>query len=182
MLIPVWLWSLLMIIALVIAVIALFSGLSTRRLVEAIMNKWVGLEKDMEQLGNSQNQDREHLKKIESELQKILDVEDLQNKISTLQQNVTDLEGRKQDLEAEIEAHVKLCNEQREELKKVESEQQQLDLRRQEFTKLEEQARFESEIDEQRLTSDIEKEVSKAEERAEGVVKRRIIRKHSLTN
>ena len=209
MLLPAWLWILVTIVALVISVIALVNGISSRGRVEAITKKTENLDKDIEQCRNSLNQERERLERIESEQLRRKEAADILNKISALKQNITELEGRKQNLEAEIKAQEKLRDEHHEELKRVESERQQQESLRQELAKLgeqvaqeekkrddtiqemaelrsaisslnEEHARLKSEIEALQFDRDVAEEVSKSEERAESVVKRRVIRRHSL--
>lgn len=181
MLLPDWLWILVTIIALVISVLALFNGLSARK----------------------------RLEKLESDQWLRKEAEEISNKISALRQNLTDLERRRQDLEAEIEREVKSLDGNREELKRLESERRRQESLRQELSRLMEQvgqeekrrdgyvkesselqvlvsslndehARLKSEIEALRFDRDIEKEVSKDEEGAESIVKRRVTRKHRL--
>lgn len=209
MLLPAWLWILVTIVALVISVIALLNGISARKRLWEASQKTGNLEMGMEQCRNALNQERERLEKIESEQARRTEAEDILNRISVLKQNVTDLESRKQRLEEEIKACVKLLHENREELKRVESESRQQEPLRLEITRLREQvaqeenkkddtikevtelqglvsslneehARLESEIEEMQFNRDMEREVSRDEEAAESVIKRRIIRKHSV--
>ena len=211
MLSPASLWISVTIVAMVIALIGLAIGISSRGRMDAITRKTENLAKDIDQCRNSLNRERERVERIESELQRRKEAGEILNKISALKQNVAELEARKQELEAEIKAQEKLHHEHREELKRVESERRQQESLRQKLAELAEQvaqegkkrddyikevtelqnavsslnsehARLESEIVELRINRDIEEEVSKCGERAECVIKRRVIRKHSLTN
>ena len=133
MLSPAWLWTLVTIVALVISVIALVNGISARGRVEAITKKTENLEKDIEQCRNALNQERERLEKIESEQLRRKEAADILNRISALKQNITELEGRKQNLQAEIKVQEKLHDQQHEELKRLVSERQQQESLRQEL-------------------------------------------------
>ncbi|MFH1491299.1 MAG: hypothetical protein ABII06_20520 [Pseudomonadota bacterium] len=209
MLLPTWFWMLATIVALVISVIALLNGLSTRGRMRVFTTKTENLERDMEQYRNSLDQAREQLRKLESERRVSKEIEDLQQEISALRQNVIDLKDRKRELEAEMESSAGLLDKNRDELKKLEHERQRQEPLRRELARLEEQAdqegkkrdgyikevaelqglvsslheehaRLKSEIEEMQLKRDIEKEVSRAEEVSDSVVKRPVIRKHSL--
>ena len=130
MLLPAWLWIVVTIVALVISVIALLNGLSTRGRMEVFTKKTETLERDMVQYRDSLDRALEQLQKLESEYQNSKDSEDLSHRISILEQEVTDLEGRKQGLEAEIESSAGLLDERREEFKKLAELGDQIDRER----------------------------------------------------
>jgi chromosome segregation ATPase len=209
MLLSVSLWILLTTAALVISLIGLVIGISSRARMDAIARRTENLEKELDHYRNALNRERERLEHIEVEQLRINEAADLLNKISALKQNMTELEGRKQSLQTEIKVQEKLHDQQLEELKRLAFDRQKLESLRQEFAELAEQvaqeekkrdgtlqeiaelqsaisslnkehARLESEISEMRFNRDIEEEVLKSEENAESVVKRRIVRKHRL--
>lgn len=211
MLLPAWLWILVTIIALVISVMALFNGLSTGKRVGEITGKTQNLEKGIEQCRSSLNRDHERLEKMESDQLLRKEAAEISNRISALRQNLAELERRRQDLEAEIERGVKVLDGHREDLKKLESERRQQESLRRELARLmeqvgqeekrrdgyvkesselqvlvsslnEEHARLKSEIEDLQFDRDVEKEVSKGEEVAESIVKRRVTRKHRLVS
>lgn len=183
MVLPAWLWILVTIVALVISVLALFTGLSVRK----------------------------RLEKIESDQLLRREAAEVSNRITELRQNLADSERRKQDLEAEIERGVKLLAGYREDLKRLESERRQQESLRQDLARLaeqvgqeekrrdgyskesselqtlvsslnEEHARLKTEIEDLQFHRDVEKEVTKDEEGAVSIVKCRVIRKHTLVS
>ena len=102
MLLPVSLWILLTIAALVISFIGLVIGISSRARMDAIARRTENLEKELDHYRNSLNRERERLEHIESEQLRTNEAADILNKISALRQNMTELEGRKQSLQAEV--------------------------------------------------------------------------------
>jgi chromosome segregation ATPase len=208
MLLPVSLWILLTTAALVISLIGLVIGISSRARMDAIAKRTENLEKELDHYRNSLNRERERLVHIESEQLRINEAADLVNKVSALKQNMSELETRKQSLQTDIKVQAKLHDQQLEELKRLVSERQQQDSLRRELAGLGEQVAQEEkkrddtiqEISElqnsvaslrkehERLKSEIEEfqsaldaeDTPGSEERTALIVKRRIVKKHGL--
>ncbi len=123
--------------------------------------------------------------------------------------SVVDLAAKKHDLEAEIEQSMKSIDENREELRKLDSERKQQELLRQEFASLsiqvpqekqkrdeyrteaadlqnvvsalkQDRDRLESEKADQEIKNDVAEEELKNAEEVKPIVKLKVVRKHKL--
>ncbi len=207
-----WLWVFTA-FALVIAFAAIAICLSYRRRIESIVkdafdvadlaSEKVRLEAEIERCKKSLDENREELRKIDTDRQKQESLreelaKDLRNIVSVNKQEVADLTAQKKDLQTETEQYKKSLDENREELRKIDEERQQQELLRKNLDLLSNQVseekkkrdEYRKEAEDLRLLmpekTDQEMERGLSEEQLEYaenaklLVKPRIVKKHKL--